>query len=361
MYKTIRNNCMTGSYRAIPTALVQGNCFRNVAGLVLLLSVNTAHAFPNYFTFWKNTYPASMSHELAGRDGCQLCHSTTDNTWNAYGMALKSLRLAGYPILTAFTLVEGDDSDQDAGQSDNLSEITGNTQPGWTGGNVNPIYDRAGNLVITTSPPLTVQQPYDPVEGPLPPVANPGGPYSASVGEPVLFDGSGSIDPDGGAIVAYDWGFGDGNSGTGENPSNIYTSDGIFPVTLTVTDDMGQTSEPVSTMATINPLIEPDDDNDGVLNGQDNCIDAPNGPLIPDAGGNSQRDTDGDGYGNICDADFDNNGIVDPGDFSTMKAALGATLSPDQDLNGNGIVDPADFSILKSYVGQPPGPSCCAP
>jgi len=190
-------------------------------------------------------------------------------------------------------------------------------------------------VIITTIPPPTVQQPYDPGGGTIQaPIANPGGPYAASVGAPVPFDGSGSIDPDGGAIIAYDWAFGDGNTGTGENPVNIYTADGNFSVTLTVTDDMAQVSDPVSTTATINPVIVPDDnDNDGILNEQDNCIDKANGPLIPDAGGHIQRDTDADGLGNICDPDF----------------------------NGNGIVDPTDFSILKGVLGQPPGPSCCAP
>lgn len=141
---------------------------------------------------------------------------------------------------------------------------------------------------------------------------------------------------------------------------NIYTADGIFSVTLTVTDDITQASEPVSTMVTIDPVIVPDD-NDGISNQQDNCIDTPNGPLIPDIGGNSQRDTDGDGYGNACDADFNNNSIVDPTDFTVLKSVLGSTMAPDQDLNGNGIVDPTDFSILKENIGQTPGPSCCAP
>ena len=48
-----------------------------------------------------------------------------------------------------------------------------------------------------------------------------------------------------------------------------------------------------------------DQDEDGVPDLEDNCIYQPNGPLIPDAGGQIQRDTDADGYGNVCDADFD--------------------------------------------------------
>lgn len=91
-----------------------------------------------------------------------------------------------------------------------------------------------------------------------------------------------------------------------------------------------------------------DTDGDGVADDHDNCIDVANA---------DQRDTNHDGYGNVCDADFNGNGIIDPTDFSVLKSALGSTSSPDQDLNGNGIVDPADFSKVKTTLGQAPGPS----
>jgi len=100
-----------------------------------------------------------------------------------------------------------------------------------------------------------------------------------------------------------------------------------------------------------NSLV-PDDDSDTVLDGLDNCLFKYN---------NSQRDTDNDGYGNVCDADFNNNRIVDPLDFSLLKSVLGSPVAPDQDLNGNGIVDPLDFSVLKSLLGQSPGPSGVVP
>jgi len=103
------------------------------------------------------------------------------------------------------------------------------------------------------------------------------------------------------------------------------------------------------------------DGGDGVGDACDNCTLLANGPAIPDAGGNSQLDTDGDGFGNMCDADFNGNTVVDPADFSALKAALGSSTSPDQDLNGNGVVDPADFSSLKANLGQPAGPSALVP
>ena len=75
-------------------------------------------------------------------------------------------------------------------------------------------------------------------EGNLPPVADPNGPYSGEVGVPIIFDGTGSSDPDG-TIVSYDWDFGDGTVelDAGPTPSHAYTAEGTFNVTLTVTDD----------------------------------------------------------------------------------------------------------------------------
>lgn len=104
-------------------------------------------------------------------------------------------------------------------------------------------------------------------------------------------------------------------------------------------------------------LLAQDSDFDGIDDEFDNCIEVQNGPLFPDSGGNSQLDTDEDGFGNLCDPDFNGNNIIDPGDFSLFKSVFGQTSFPDQDLNGNGIVDPFDFSLLKSKFGQAPGPA----
>jgi PKD repeat protein len=58
------------------------------------------------------------------------------------------------------------------------------------------------------------------------------------------FDASGSSDTDG-TVASYSWNFGDG-TGTGKTPSHTYGSAGTYTVTLTVTDDVGGTSSPVS-------------------------------------------------------------------------------------------------------------------
>lgn len=92
----------------------------------------------------------------------------------------------------------------------------------------------------------------------------------------------------------------------------------------------------------------PDSDADGVVDSLDNCRTLANA---------SQLDTNGDSYGNRCDPDFNNNGIVDSQDGAVLKSRFGSIVHPDQDLNSNGVVDSQDGAILKSMFGKPPGPS----
>ena len=107
---------------------------------------------------------------------------------------------------------------------------------------------------------------------------------------------------------------------------------------------------------TSNAFAATDTDGDGVIDSSDNCILNPNGPLIPDAGGNIQLDTNSDGYGNFCDPDFDNDLIVASADLAYFKSTF-FTTDPDADLNGDGIVNASDLAILKPFFFQPPGPS----
>jgi PKD repeat protein len=67
------------------------------------------------------------------------------------------------------------------------------------------------------------------------------------------FDGSGSSDPDG-SIVGYGWDFGDGAGGVGRTVEHTYGSDGVFEVTLTVTDSRGDSDSVVSSVAVVNQV-----------------------------------------------------------------------------------------------------------
>lgn len=68
------------------------------------------------------------------------------------------------------------------------------------------------------------------------PVANPGGPYSGTVGQSITFSGAGSSAPPGDTL-GYAWNFGDGGTGSGVAPSHAYGATGTFTVSLTVTDN----------------------------------------------------------------------------------------------------------------------------
>ena len=94
-----------------------------------------------------------------------------------------------------------------------------------------------------------------------------------------------------------------------------------------------------------------DTDGDGVPDRMDNCTTLANA---------NQRDADGDGYGNRCDPDFNNSGLVTTADYLTLRARLN-TQDPLTDLNGDGKVTTADYLILRGFLNKPPGPSGLAP
>jgi hypothetical protein len=118
--------------------------------------------------------------------------------------------------------------------------------------------------------------------------------------------------------------------------------------------------------ASFRPAAPVDSDSDGIVDLEDNCINAPNGPLIPDAASNSQVDTDGDGYGNMCDGDLNNDGSTNTLDLNLYKLAHRTSpgdtnYNADADFNGDVVINTLDLNIYKSLHRKPPGPSCCTP
>lgn len=74
------------------------------------------------------------------------------------------------------------------------------------------------------------------------PVAVINAPNSASVDDTVTFDGSDSyVENDASTIQSYDWDFGDGSTATGDIVDYSYSDTGTYTVTLTVTDEYGNT------------------------------------------------------------------------------------------------------------------------
>jgi len=67
-----------------------------------------------------------------------------------------------------------------------------------------------------------------------------------------------------------------------------------------------------------------DTDSDLIPDVFDNCLDEANGPGET----SPQNDTDQDGFGNACDADFNNNGVVDPADFAAVVAGFNQAPGP---------------------------------
>lgn len=106
-------------------------------------------------------------------------------------------------------------------------------------------------------------------------------------------------------------------------------------------------SSGLSSPGSLVTILSTNSDEDSVLDLQDNCLLKENV---------DQRDTNGDGYGNACDADLDNDGSIGFTDYIELFTVYG-TANPDADFDGNGSVDFNDFLFLLTNYGGVPGPS----
>ncbi len=98
----------------------------------------------------------------------------------------------------------------------------------------------------------------------------------------------------------------------------------------------------------------PDMDSDTICDPDDNCLTKPNP---------TQNDSNSDGYGNVCDPDWDNNGLVGFSDLGIWKSHLGHTIGTDAtDVDVDADEPPgtavgfSDLAVWKAFLGLPPGP-----
>ena len=128
-------------------------------------------------------------------------------------------------------------------------------------------------------------------------------------------------------------------------PAFAVEGDNVFDVELRATDGTDSVTQSVSV------TVLRDQDGDRVADIDDNAVRMANA---------DQRDSDGDGFGNVIDADLDQSGFVDGADLGFFRAAFGIPVAIDEtsagsdaDLDGNGIVDGGDLAIFRALFGQP--------
>jgi hypothetical protein len=129
--------------------------------------------------------------------------------------------------------------------------------------------------------------------------------------------------------------------------SSTYVISFANPTGILIGTDSIGFSEELSTLG----CTTSDADLDGVMDQADNCTTVAN---------TDQRDSDGDGYGNACDSDLNNDLIVNFVDLGLLR---GVFFSDDAnaDFNGDGTVNFVDLGIFRTGFFAPPGPSCAAP
>ncbi len=131
-------------------------------------------------------------------------------------------------------------------------------------------------------------------------------------------------------------------SGTLSVPASVLPFDRLTPGTYVSTN--------ASAIGGLTVVIGSDTDGDGIDDTGDNCVVAAN---------TDQRDTNGDGIGNACDADVNDDCSVNFGDLAILKAAFfPGPYDANSDFDGDGLVNFGDLALMKSafFNGENPGP-----
>jgi PKD repeat protein len=80
-------------------------------------------------------------------------------------------------------------------------------------------------------------------------------PTTPAAQQPVFFNGFGSAPGRGTKIVTFSWEFGDGGTATGMSVSHTYADQALYVVTLTVTDDVGDSAKVSQIVGAIAPPV----------------------------------------------------------------------------------------------------------
>jgi len=205
-----------GTYNIVWTVNDGTGGFNSTASTTTVLTISGTNQQPAI------TAPATASDAL----GSPITPITAIAT-DADASNILTITQTGKPADLVFTA-------QAAGPSPRTAMISGTPSFGdegtfnivWT------VNDGTGgvNSTASTTTVLTLSQTQNTC-----PTANAGGPYSAIIGVPITFDGTGSSDADGDPLT-YAWDFGDGSTGVGSMPVHVYAAAGTFSVGLTVTD-----------------------------------------------------------------------------------------------------------------------------
>ncbi|MCP4350278.1 MAG: PKD domain-containing protein, partial [Desulfobacterales bacterium] len=177
-----------------------------------------------------------------------------------------------------------------------------------------------------------------------------------TAGKTLSFDGSGSYGHDA-VITAYNWDFGDGDSGAGHAVSHIYADPGNYRAVLTVTDSAGRSSS-VSLTLMIGPGRAPvaDFGYSGVM--------ADGNPIFFDASGSYDPEEQGLSYAWIFGDGSAGSGVMPdhtfavPGDYTvilTVTDSQGQTDCAAKTVTVGSSAGPlAKFTVSGAYsVGRP--------